>query len=223
MTGLPDPDLVRARLDRVRDRIAGAGGDPDRVAIVAVTKAFGPDAIEVAHAAGLSIVGESYVQEYVAKVDEVDPAARAGLEWHFIGRLQRNKVRQLPDDVAVVQSLDRRSLADELARRRPGQAVMLQVNIGDEPQKGGCAVGETAALVEHAVAIGLDVVGLMGVAELAAPDVVRGQFAVLARLADELQLEHRSMGMTDDLDEAVRAGSTMVRVGSALFGPRPPR
>ena len=216
---IPPSAVVAERAEKIVARIAAAGGDPTHVRVMAVTKAFGSDAIEAAVCAGLTLIGESYVQEFVGKVDEL--GASMAPEYHFIGRLQRNKVRQLPAAVDTIQSVDRSSLASEIARRRPGQKVLVQVNIGNEAQKGGCAVTDAAALVAECVELGLHVDGLMGVAELAGDDEVFGQYSTLDRLADELGLRVRSMGMTGDLELAVRAGSTMVRVGTALFGPRP--
>lgn len=215
-----DPEVIERNAQAQLNRIVDAGGDLSRVRLMAVTKAFGAEAVNAASLAGMSLLGESYVQELVAKLDHVNEAAKAA-EWHFIGRLQRNKVRHLPECVSVIQSVDRQSLAAEIARRRPGQSIYVQVNLGDEPQKGGCGIDDVGTLVSVCRDLGLDVGGLMGVAELAPESVTLAQYKVLASLADDLELEERSMGMTGDLESAVKAGSTMVRVGTALFGPRP--
>lgn len=220
-----DPDTVARRRDRLRDRIADAGGHPDEVDILAVTKAFDPRAAIAALTIGMADLGENYVQELAAKADEVAAAGETlgvAPRWHFIGGLQRNKINALPE-VASVQSVDRVSLANALGSRRPGQSVLIQVNIGDEPQKGGCAVADTPALVAASRDAGLDVRGLMGVARQAADDDTLAQFRSLVDLADRLELAERCIGMSGDLELAVRAGTTMVRVGTALFGPRPPR
>lgn len=202
---------VADRLAEVHHRIEAAGGDPERVRVLAVTKTFGADAVREAQAAGLEC-GESRAQELVAKAHEVD-----GVRWHFVGRLQTNKVRSLARHVALWQSVDRDDLVDEIARRAPGARVLVQVNVSDEPQKGGCAPTGVADLVARARASGLEVAGLMCVPAIgAAQEGFRG----LRRLADELGLEERSMGMSGDLEVAVAEGSTMVRVGTALFGPR---
>jgi pyridoxal phosphate enzyme (YggS family) len=208
---------VRKRATEVRRRIAAAG-DAKGVRIIAVTKGFGPDAVEAALRAGISDIGESYAQELAAKVPEV---SRAGAQWHFIGRLQTNKVRGVADLVDVWQSVDRATLGDEIARRAPGAKVLLQVNVSNEPQKGGCAPPEAPHLVRRFRQAGLDVLGLMAIGRAGAPAEVRPGFRMLRRLADDLGLAECSMGMSDDLEIAVEEGSTMVRVGRALFGERP--
>jgi pyridoxal phosphate enzyme (YggS family) len=197
---------VTAALAEVRRRIG------DEVRIVAVTKGHGVDAVQAALAAGLTDVGESYAQELREK------AAVDGVSWHFVGRLQTNKVRQVADLVHLWQSVDRDELADEIARRAPGAAVLVQVNVSGEPQKGGCDPADVAALVARCADIGLGVRGLMTVGHPADP---RPGFRLLAGLADDLGLPERSMGMSGDLEIAVEEGATMVRVGRALFGPRP--
>lgn len=212
-----DVTAVHRNLDRVRHRIADAGGDVDRVGVLAVTKGFGPDAVEAAVEAGLGDVGENYAQELLGKARFVGPGPR----WHFIGRLQSNKVRHLAGTVAVWESLDRPSVIDEVARRSPGAAVFVQVNAADDEAKGGCAPAETADLVARATDAGLAVRGLMTVGVAGDVAATGSAFATVADLADRLDLEHRSMGMSDDLETAVKAGSTLIRVGTALFGPRP--
>lgn len=212
-----DAGVVAERLDEVRDRLRRAGGDGVR--IVAVTKAFGIDAVHAAVACGLHDVGESYAQEAVAKLADEEVGATV----HFIGGLQRNKVRRLAGFVDVWQSVDRAALVDEIATRAPGDRVMIQVDISDEERKGGCPPGETDALVARATERGLEVWGLMGIAPLGPPsDAVPG-FRRLRRLVDDLGLAECSMGMTGDLEVAAGEGSTMIRVGTALFGPRPAR
>ena len=212
---------VTAGLDQVRERILSAGGDPSRVTIVAVTKGFGVDAVEAALAAGATHVGENYAQELVAKAEAL--ADDAAPTWHFIGGLQRNKVRALVPHVALWETVDRASLGAELAKRSPGARVLVQVNISGEEAKGGCAPASTADLVAELVGSGLDVGGLMGVAEAGDEAVARSQFARLATLRDDLGLAELSMGMSADLEAAVAEGATIVRVGRALFGARPPR
>jgi len=210
---------VAAAAAAVRDRIEAAGGDPEQVRIVAVTKGFGPEAPRAALAAGLVHLGENYAQELVAKADALGEERPC---WHFIGRLQRNKVRSLASLVSLWESVDRPELGAEIAKRAPGATVLVQVNISGEEAKGGCAPQAAGRLVAGLVDLGLDVRGLMGVARAGPPEVARPQFARLARLGDELGLAERSMGMSGDLEAAVAEGSTMVRVGTALFGPRPP-
>jgi PLP dependent protein len=209
---------IAANLEHVRARIAASGRDPSTVKIIAVTKGFGPEVVEAAVAAGLRDIGENYAQEVVAKAE-----ALAGARVHFIGRLQSNKIRVLAPYVAVWQTVDRPSVADELARRVVGANVLVQVNTSDEPQKGGCPPSDAQSLVAHCLERGLRVEGLMTIGRTGNPVDARPGFALLARLADQLGLTERSMGMTDDLEVAVAEGATMVRVGSALFGARPPK
>ncbi len=206
-------------LAHVRRRIASTGVAPDAVTIVAVTKGFGPEAMAAAAANGLTEVGENYAQECVAKLEALggEPAVRV----HFIGHLQSNKVRALAPHIALWQTLDRSSVVDAVARHAPGAAVLVQVNVSDEPQKGGCPPAEVAPVVDHARARGLDVRGLMTVGRTGAPTDARDGFALLRSWCDRLGLPVCSMGMTDDLEVAVSEGATMVRVGSALFGMRP--
>jgi pyridoxal phosphate enzyme (YggS family) len=215
---------VAERAASVRRRIEAAGADPVSVTLVAVTKGFDRSAVDLGLAVGLVDLGENYAQELLAKVDAGTPAQRAGgptpVRWHAIGRLQRNKVRALAPHVALWQSVDRPELGAEIARRAPGAAVLVQVNVSDEPRKGGCRPEATAGLVGALVAEGLAVAGLMAVAADGGPDAARPGFRRLRRLADDLGLAERSMGMSADLDAAVAEGATMVRVGTALFGPR---
>jgi PLP dependent protein len=216
-----DPAVVAERLDIVRGRIASAGGSGVR--IVAVTKGFGPDAIAAAAAVGLTDIGENYAQELVAKLTAVPntEAAASRLAVHFIGRLQSNKVRLLAPIVDCFQTVDRMSLVDEIAVRRPGAEVFVQVNVSNEPQKGGCQPPDAGALVDAARRNGLTVRGLMTVGRTGSPAEAASGFTLLRRLADQIGLPECSMGMTDDLEIAVSEGSTMIRVGSALFGSRP--
>jgi PLP dependent protein len=207
---------VAERVVAVRARIRAAGGE--HVRLVAVTKGFGSDAIAAARDGGVDAVGENYAQELLAKLDELTGPRP---EVHFIGRVQSRKVRALAGTVDLWQSIDRASLVDELARRRPGARLLVQVNVSDEPAKGGCEPATTAALVDRARAAGLTVEGLMAVGRMGPPALARPGFALLRRLVDDLGLRECSMGMTDDLEVAVQEGSTMVRVGTALFGLRP--
>lgn len=216
----PDPAVLLERVEQVRTRIADAGGDPGAVTLLAVTKGFGPEVALAAATAGLVDLGENYAQELVAKAPVL---AEAGLapRWHAIGRLQRNKVKGLAGIVALWQTVDRLDLGTEIAKRAPGASVLVQVNVSDEPQKGGCPPSEAPDLVAALVDAGLDVRGLMTVGRTGPVEEARAGFALLRRLADDLDLPVRSMGMSGDLEAAVAEGSTMVRVGSALFGPRP--
>jgi len=216
-----DTVSVTAGLATVRNRIATAGGDPDRVTVVAVTKGFGPEAPRAAIEAGIVHLGENYAQELVAKAAVI--GEEAAPVWHFIGGLQRNKVRLLAPHVGLWETIDRVSLGAEVAQRAPGAAVLVQVNISGEAAKSGCLPADAADLVATLRDQGLAVRGLMGVAAAGDLDRARAQFGGLAELASALDLAELSMGMSADLEAAVAEGATIVRVGTALFGPRPPR
>jgi len=216
-----DPAAVADRAQALQARLARAGASPD-LQVVAVTKGFGPDAVRAAVHVGLVDVGENYAQEVVEKARALvglEPSPRV----HFIGRLQRNKIRLVADLVTLWQSVDRGELVTEIARRAPGAAVLIQLNLSGEEHKGGCALDAVERLVGQARDAGLDVRGLMGVGPEGAAEQARDGFRQLVALADDLALPVRSMGMSADLEVAVEEGSTMVRVGRDLFGPRPPR
>jgi len=229
---VPSVAQVEANLSAVHAKIREAGGDPSTVRVVAVTKGFAPSLASVARAAGLRDLGENYAQELVAKVDALrdhdgspafggDGDGDGGLVWHFLGRLQTNKVRAIADLVGLWQSVDRAALIQQIARRAPRAAILVQINLAGESQKGGCAFADVAPLVGQARDAGLDVRGLMGVAPAGRPDEARPGFRRLVSLADELGLVERSIGMSNDYTVAVEEGSTMVRIGRGLFGPRP--
>ena len=207
---------VDERIRAIRHELELASGG--RARLLPVTKAFGPEAVRAVRAAGLTEVGESYAQELVVKHREVDDAE---ISWHMIGRLQRNKVRRLSGLVSLWQSVDRPELVDEIARWAPGARVLIQVNVLGRLEQGGCRPGEVERLVVRAHEAGLEVIGLMGIGTEGDRDGTERSFAAIARLADQLGLAERSMGMTDDRNSALAHGSTLVRVGRALFGDRP--
>lgn len=211
------PDLVAERLAVVRERIRLAGGID--VTVLPVTKTFGIEACWAAVQAGCTAVGENYAQEVVAKLGDVERTFGV----HFIGQLQTNKVRLLAPIVTVYETVDRASLVTELAKRVPGAQVLVQVAALAEPGKGGCALAEVPQLVTAAREAGLDVRGLMTVGPtVGGPEAAREGFRAVRAMLDRLQLRVCSMGMTHDLEVAVQEGATQVRVGSALFGERPP-
>lgn len=205
MEGLAD------RVADVRARIAAAAGRP--VALVAVTKGMGPAAVTAARQAGLDDLGENYGQELLRKA----PAAPSGTRWHFLGAVQRRKVRDLAPVVALWQSVDSLPGGLAIARHAPGARVLVQVNLTGDPRRRGCGFAEAPALVDELRHAGLDVAGLMGVGP---PDDPRPGFRHLALLGRRLGLAELSMGMSGDYEAAVAEGSTMVRLGTALFGPR---
>jgi pyridoxal phosphate enzyme (YggS family) len=215
-------EAIRARLDVVVDRIRRAGGEPgpSGVRIVAVTKHHDASVAAAVVAAGLADLGESYARELADKAVAVAATDVATPRWHFIGQLQTNKVRVVAPHVHLFHSIDRSSLIAAVARRVPGAAVLIQVDLAEAPGRGGCAFGELDRLVAEAVDAGLDVRGLMGVAPLAPEVEVARSFGALRRAVDRLGLAECSMGMSQDLEVAVAEGSTMVRIGTALVGAR---
>ncbi|HET6810547.1 MAG TPA: YggS family pyridoxal phosphate enzyme [Acidimicrobiales bacterium] len=210
---------MAAALDAVRRRIASATDRPDRVRVVAVTKGHGAEAVRSAVAAGLPDIGENYAQELLAKAAQL-PSGCAP-RWHFLGAVQRNKVADLAPLVAVWQSVDRVEEARRIASLRPGAEILVEVALFSGPGRGGVSPRATAGLVEEARSLGLAVGGLMAVGPPGPPEEARPGFRWLAGEARRLGLGEVSMGMTADLEVAVEEGSTMVRVGTALFGPRP--
>lgn len=227
----PDQPLV-AGLAAVRQRIAAAalraGRDVHSITLLAVTKGQSAARIRAAMALGLTEFGENYLGEALPKIQLLADAAPT---WHFIGRLQANKTRPVAEHFAWVHSVDRLRIAERLSAQRPAGSpdlnVCVQVHIADDPEKGGVAPMETLPLLRQVAALPrLRLRGLMCMLpyEAAAP-AQAGFFTALARLADEaraagLPLDTLSMGMSADLEPAVAAGSTLVRIGTALFGER---
>ena len=230
------PEALRGRLKRVRARIDEAverRGEGAAVTLVAVTKGHPPEAIEVLYDAGVRHFGASYVQEWQDKVEAVPD----DVKWHFVGRLQSNKAKYIADRVAMVHSADRNSVLKKLDRRsQSAMDVLLQVNPAMEPSKGGVALDDLEDLMDLAARYsGLRVRGLMGMPPFSDnPEDSRPYFRKMRRALEQLQdyvdehypgrradLEHLSMGMTNDYEVAIEEGATIVRVGTALFGPRP--
>ncbi|HEY7610832.1 MAG TPA: YggS family pyridoxal phosphate-dependent enzyme [Alphaproteobacteria bacterium] len=217
---------IPERLAEVRARIAAAarasGRDPAAVALVAVSKTMPESAVAEALAAGQRLFGENRVQEAKAKY----PALRQRfpeLRLHLIGHLQTNKAEEAVALFDLVETVDRAKLAEALAkamakvgRRIP---IYVQVNTGEEPQKGGVAPLEAEALVAQCRALGLEVRGLMCIPPL--DDEPAPHFALLADMARRFGLAEISMGMSGDFETAIRLGATHVRVGTAIFGARP--
>ena len=210
---------VAENVRSARQRIEQAGRDPDGVQIVAVTKGFGPEVCRAALESGLKILGENRVQEAVEKMAQVD-----GATWHLIGHLQTNKVRLAAGRFDLIQSIDSLHLADALARINVQQKVLVEVNVSREPQKSGVDPEEAAELIDQVTEM-LDLQGLMTVGPATGDPTPA--FIDLRTLRDDAQqrlgkaLPILSMGMSGDFEAAVRVGSTMVRLGTALFGPRP--
>jgi hypothetical protein len=208
-------------LDRIARAASLARRRPEEVTLVAVSKTHDADAIRPLLDAGHRVFGENRVQEAEAKWPELR-AAYDGVELHLIGQLQSNKAEEAVLLFDAIHSVDRPSLVEALGRamektgRRP--ACFLQVNVGEEPQKGGCTPAELPALVEQARAAGLPVAGLMCIPPAEVEPAP--YFALLAKLARRHGLPGLSMGMSGDYETAVTIGATHVRVGTALFGER---
>ena len=208
--------LVAANLATIRARIASSGRDIDSVRVVAVTKTFAASHVLAARQAGLTSVGENYVDELCAK-----RRACAGLDvsWHYLGALQSNKIAKVLDCADVLCAVARAKELERIAAHSAHAALYVQVDFTGAAQRNGAAPDGVAALVGRARALSLDVRGWMTVAP---PDPVaaRAAFAATSALADDLGLRERSMGMSDDLEIACELGATEVRIGRGLFGPR---
>ena len=238
MTGFSDRP-VAARLRAVRERVAAAaraaGRDPAGIRIVGVSKRQPAEAIRAAIDAGLGDLGENFVQEALAKMDELGrgtvPLGTVPVQWHFIGALQSNKTAAVAERFDWVQSVDRLKLAERLSRQRPGELaplnVCVQVRIGDEASKSGAPHSAAADLARRVAGLPrLKLRGLMAVPPPEAdPARQRAWCRQLAELYAALQseglaLDTLSMGMSADLEAAVAEGATMVRIGTAIFGSR---
>ncbi len=219
---------VRARIVQACER---AGRNPATVRLLAVSKTFGADAVAEALAAGQQAFGENYVQEGVDKIVRLREEGQTGLEWHCIGPLQSNKTRPVAEHFDWVQSVDRLKIAQRLSEQRPAGLpplqVCVQVNVDGGPTKAGVTPEDALALARAVAALPrLKLRGLMCIPEPATD--FASACAVFARAravfdalnAEGLGLDTLSMGMSDDLEAAVASGSTMVRVGSAIFGRR---
>lgn len=220
-------------LARIAAAAARAGRRPGDVGLVAVSKRHPPELVAAAARAGVTDLGENYAQELVGKMDALagDPAAR-GLAWHFIGRLQRNKVRLVVGRVALIHAVDSIELAREIDRRAAEagrvQPILIAVSAAGEAQKTGVDPDALGRLLEEIAGLSaLDCAGLMTMPPWPdAPEDSRRYFRELREIRDRLAtpdrpLPHLSMGTTGDLEVAVEEGATLVRVGTALFGPRP--
>ena len=220
---------IRANLQAVHERIARAceraGRKPADVLLIAVSKTVEIERIQRAVAAGVNALGENRVQEAREKV----AALGRPVPWHLIGSLQTNKSRDAVELFDWVHSVDRAELARELDRRAHQRGrtvkVLVQVNVGDEPQKGGVVPAELKGLLDAMTSLrNLDVRGLMCIPPATeTAEAARPWFKQLRELRDAAGLEHCSMGMSGDFEVAVEEGATMVRVGTAIFGPRAPR
>jgi len=225
------PDALNSVLERIADATSIARREASAVRLLAVSKLQPTALIRGAAAAGQREFGENYAQEGVAKIHEL---AGLGLTWHFIGQLQSNKTRDVAEHFDWVHTVDRARIAERLNAQRPAHAaplqVLLQVRLEDEPGKGGVEPGNLPALAALVTRLPrLQLRGLMCMPPPAArPETQQKPFRRLRELRDALNaaghvLDTLSMGMSDDLEAAVLEGATIVRIGTALFGPRPPQ
>lgn len=221
-------ERLRAVQLQVTKAAQRAGRDPEGVTVIAVSKGFAVDSLQNAHAVGQRDFGENRVGELMEKHRELPPSVR----WHFIGRLQRNKVGRVVQMNPVIHSIDSRELAEQINRRAETKIeALVEVNVSGEPQKAGVIPDELPKLVE--AVLGLERVELTGLMTMAPrsedPERARALFRRLAEMRYEVaeryscpRIHHLSMGMSQDYLVAVEEGSTMVRIGEAIFGPRAP-
>ena len=210
---------IAENLAAVESRITAAckraGRKRSDVTLVAVSKTFGADRVEEAIDAGVTHIGENRVQEARDKKPQVRGAAR----WHLIGHLQSNKAKDAVRIFDVIETVDSVELAQKIARASDtARDVLLQVNVGDESQKSGVVTGDVQSIVQQIRALdGVKLIGLMAIPPIGDP---RKHFRRLRELRDQVGLEQLSMGMSEDFEVAIEEGSTMVRIGRAIFGAR---
>ncbi|MEA2114847.1 MAG: YggS family pyridoxal phosphate-dependent enzyme [Thermodesulfobacteriota bacterium] len=228
--------MICDNLDRIRSRIQEAaencGRDPQEIRLVAVSKRMPAKAVEEAYRCGQVIFGENYLQDARDKIKQLEPS----LQWHFIGHLQSNKAKTAAEIFQVIETVDRLKIARALDRYagelEKSLEVLIQVNVGREPQKSGVLPDETKGLLQEIGSLSnLKVRGLMTMPPYGhEPEASRPWFRELKQLADQLASKglfednddvELSMGMTGDFTVAIEEGATLVRVGTAIFGPRP--
>ena len=219
------PEEIRVNFAKVEARVRGAcqraGRERADVTVVAVTKTFPAEAVSAAIAAGATDVGENKVQEARDK----RPLAQGGARWHLIGHLQSNKAKDAVRIFDVIQTIDSVALAGKVATAATAankrQEVLLEVNIGREPQKAGADPADIERLAAEVSRIdALLLTGLMTIPPAGDERSARAYFAQLRKMGDALGLDHLSMGMTDDFEAAIEEGATIIRVGRAIFGSR---
>ncbi|WP_336367374.1 YggS family pyridoxal phosphate-dependent enzyme [Marinobacter sp. C2H3] len=228
-------DNIGSVTRRIQKATLAAGRAPDSVHLLAVSKTRPAEDLRAAYRAGQRAFGENYLQEALDKIDAL--ADLPDLDWHFIGPIQSNKTRPIAEAFAWVHSVDRLKIARRLSEQRPADQpplnVCLQVNIDNEDSKAGCRLAELAELAAGVGALpGLSLRGLMVIPDPDQPeDQLRARFRAMADALAELRrtqpeagpLDTLSMGMSGDLEAAIAEGATWVRVGTALFGARPPK
>jgi PLP dependent protein len=207
-------DNLAAVEQRIRDACVRAGRKRDEVTLVAVSKTFPAAKVDEAITAGITHIGENRVQEARDKKPQVRGVAR----WHLIGHLQSNKAKDAVRLFDMIETVDSIDLAQKIARSSEEvRDVLLQVNVGDELQKSGIATADVEKMVKEIRGIGgLRLLGLMALPPIGTPEETRRHFRLLRSIGDQVGLHHLSMGMSEDFEE----GSTILRIGRAIFGPR---
>jgi len=185
--------------------------------LLPVTKGFGAEEVQAMLEVGLTQVGESYAQEVIEKAQIFNDNRIA---WHMIGRVQSNKVRKLSETISLWHSVDRKDLITEISKRKKDSKVLIQVDMNNRPQQGGCSLEEVPELIEFASSKGLKVDGLMTIGVDQDVEATKRAFAGLAKLAESMGLREISMGMSDDYEMAIDHGATILRVGRGIFGER---
>lgn len=223
---------IASTLQNVNKRIATAainsGRHPDEIMLLAASKTNPAEQVKEAWLAGQTIFGENYLQEALEKILTLSDLP---IEWHFIGPIQSNKTKRIAENFAWVHSVDRKKIADRLSRDRPKTLpplqICIQVNVSGEGTKSGVSPKLVTDLAAYVVNLPqLNLRGLMAVPELTtATALQRSQFHILRNLYDQLKqdgfdLDTLSMGMSEDMEPAIAEGATIVRVGTAIFGPR---
>lgn len=224
--------IITSSLQAVKKRIAAAAKDasrqPDEIKLLAASKTNPAEQVRAAWDAGQTIFGENYLQEALEKIFALSDLP---IEWHFIGPIQSNKTKRIAENFSWVHSVDRKKIADRLSRDRPETLpplqICLQVNVSGEDTKSGVSPKLTSDLATYVAGLPhLRLRGLMAVPELTtATALQRSQFHMLREIYDQLRqdgfdLDTLSMGMSEDMDIAIAEGATIVRVGTAIFGPR---
>ena len=185
--------------------------------LLPVTKGFGVREVEAVLEVGLTKVGESYAQELLEKAKNITDNR---IDWHMIGRIQRNKVKKLSETVDLWHSVDRKELIAEISKYKKNSKILIQVDMNERYQQGGCSPENVPGLIEFASAKGINVEGLMTIGVDQDVETTRNIFAELAKLSKKMGLKEISMGMSNDFEIAIDYGATILRVGRSIFGER---
>jgi len=214
-----DYQIVADRVGAIKEQVSSKSDTP--VTIMAVTKGFGVEAVKAANHAGINDFGENYAQEMLTKQSLLKESSKhSELLWHFIGNLQRNKVRKIADQVCKWHSVDSLPLGMEIAKRSAKPKVLVQVNMTGAKEQGGVDPTTAPILVDELLGRGVDVVGLMTIGDHADRNATLIHFQELKKMTRMLNLTECSMGMSGDYDLAIEAGTTILRLGTAIFGNR---